>query len=175
MLEGLFEQVLYLALKLGAMRLGRVAVGGSKVKANASKHKAMSNRRMQDEEQRLKEEAQRLLAEAEQTDKEEDNHYGRSGRGDELPAELARREERTKRIATAKRELEERAQSEADKREGKDNQSGPADPQGAVRRQSRKPTQIAVEPARGLIVAQALTQEANDKNQLLPMIDAVIR
>lgn len=175
-LEGLFEQVLHLALKLGAMRLGRVAVGGSKVKANASKHRAMSYRRMQDEEKRLKEEAQRLLAEAEQTDKEEDKRYGRSGRGDELPAELVRREERMKRIAAAKRELEERAQSEADKREDKDNQSGSGRSAGCgAKAKPEASTQIAVEPARGLIVAQALTQEANEKNQLLPMIDAIKR
>ena len=53
-LEGLFEQVLRLALKLGATRMGRIAIDGSKVKANASKHKAMSYRRMQEEEKRLK-------------------------------------------------------------------------------------------------------------------------
>ena len=71
-LEGLFEQVLKLALQLGAMKLGRVAIDGSKIKANASKHKAMSYQRMQEEEKRLKEEARRLLAEADRVDKEED-------------------------------------------------------------------------------------------------------
>jgi transposase len=197
-LEGLFEQVLRLALKLGAMRLGRVAIDGSKVKANASKHKAMSYRRMQEEEKRLKEEARRLLAEAEQADKEEDRRYGRSGRGEELPAELARREERLKRIVAAKRDLEQRAQ--ADKRDDKDTPSGSSRSSGRGADVKPKATaqhnftdpesqimkgpdgfvqaynaQIAVEPALGLIVAQALTQEANDKNQLLPMIDAVKR
>src|SRR6516165_10269494 len=89
-LQGLFEQVLRLALQLGAMKLGRVAIDGSKVKANASKHKAMSYRRMEEEEKRLKEEARRLLSAGEQTDKEEDKRYGRTHRGDELPAELGR-------------------------------------------------------------------------------------
>ena len=93
--------MLRLALKLGAMRLGRVAIDGSKVKANASKHKAMSYRRMQEDEKRLKEKARRLLAEAEQADKEEDRRYGRAGRAEDLPAELARREERLKRIRTS--------------------------------------------------------------------------
>jgi transposase len=193
-LEGLFEQVLRLALKLGAMRLGRVAIDGSKVKANASKHKAMSYRRMQEEEKRLKEEAHRLLAEAEQADKEEDRRYGRSGRGEELPAELARREERLKRIVAAKRDLEQRAQAE--KRDDKDTPSGSsrggeAKPKANAQHNFTDPesrimkgpdgfvqaynAQIAVEPALGLIVAQALTQEANDKNQLLPLIDAVKR
>lgn len=87
-LEGLFERVLCTALELVAMKLGRVAVDGTKLKANASKHKAMSYRRMLEEEKRLKEEAQRLLAEAEQIDRDEDKRYGRTRRGDELPAEL---------------------------------------------------------------------------------------
>ena len=202
-LEGLFEQVLRLALKLGAMRLGRVAIDGSKVKANASKHKAMSYRRIEQDEKRLKEEAHRLLAEAEQADKEEDRRYGRRGRAEDLPAELARREERLKRIAAAKRELEQRASSEAEskaKPDDTDKQSGSGHFSGAGRKAKPKPNaqhnftdpqsrimkgpdgfvqaynaQIAVEPALGLIVAQALTQEANDKNQLLPMIDAVKR
>jgi hypothetical protein len=65
-LEGLFEQVLRMALELGAMKLGRVAIDGTKIKANASKHKAMSYKRIQEEEQRLPEEARRLLAGAEQ-------------------------------------------------------------------------------------------------------------
>ena len=202
-LEGLFEQVLRLALKLGAMRLGRVAIDGSKVKANASKHKAMSYRRMQEEEKRLKEEARRLLAEAEQADKEEDRRYGRAGRAEDLPAELARREERLKRIAAARQELEQRARAEDDARKKNDDKDKPS---GSARTPSNrgeakpKPNaqhnftdpesrimkgpegfvqaynaQIAVEPALGLIVAQALTQEANDKNQLLPMIDTIQR
>jgi transposase len=87
-LEGLFEQVLHMALQLSAMKLGRVAIDGTKIKANASKHKAMSYRRMQEEEKRLRAEGQRLLAEAEQVDKEEDKRYGRNRRGDELPAKL---------------------------------------------------------------------------------------
>jgi transposase len=202
-LEGLFEQVLRLALKLGAMRLGRVAIDGSKVKANASKHKAMSYRRIEQDEKRLKEEAHRLLAEAEQADKEEDRRYGRSGCAEDLPAELALREERLKRIAAAKRELEQRASFEAEakaKPDDKDKQSGSGHSPGDGRKAKSKPNaqhnftdpqsrimkgpdgfvqaynaQIAVEPALGLIVAQALTQEANDKNQLRPMIDAVKR
>lgn len=186
-LEGLFEQVLRLALKLGAMKLGRVAIDGSKVKANASKHKAMSYRRMQEDEKRLKEEVRRLLSEAEQTDKEEDRRYGRTKRGDELPAELGRREERLKRIAEAKRELEERARAEAE--EKKEPQAKGAKPKPKDQHNFTDPesrimkgadgfvqaynAQIAVEPELQLIVGQAVTQQANDKKQLLPMIDKV--
>ena len=71
-LEGLFVQVLQLALNLGTMRLGRVAIDGTRIKANTSKHKAMSYERMLREEQRLREEVKRLLAEAEQAVKDED-------------------------------------------------------------------------------------------------------
>ena len=71
----------------------------------------MSYGRMQAEEKRLKEEAKRLLEQAEAADAEEDARYGRDRRGDELPAELARRETRLKRILEAKRALEERARA----------------------------------------------------------------
>src|ERR1022692_4017226 len=108
-LQGLFDQVLQIALQAGTMKLGRGGLDGGKVKANASKHKAMSYGRMQEEERRLKEEGKRLLEQAEATDAEEDTRYGRDRTGDELPAELARRETRLKRIQEAKRALEERA------------------------------------------------------------------
>ena len=93
-LQGLFDQVLQIALQAGTMKLGRVVLDGSKVKANASKHKAMSYGRMKEEEKRLKEEVKRLLEQAEATDAEEDTRYGRDQTGDELPAELGRRETR---------------------------------------------------------------------------------
>ena len=76
-LQGLFDQVLQIALQAGTMKLGRVVLDGSKVKANASKHKAMSYGRMKEEEKRLKEEVKRLLEQAEATDAEEDTRYGR--------------------------------------------------------------------------------------------------
>jgi len=202
-LEGLFVQVLELALKLGAMKLGRVAIDGSKIKANASKHKAMSHERMLREQQRLREEVKQLLAEAEQTDKDEDKRYGRTRRGDELPAELARREQRLRRITEARKALEERARSEAeekqkDKDSDKDNKPGTGSDRRRRSRVQPKPkaqhnftdpesrimkgpdgfvqaynAQIAVEPVLQMIVGQALTQQTNDKKQLLPMIDAV--
>jgi transposase len=105
-LQGLFDQVLRIALQAGTMKLGRVVLDGSKVKANASKHKAMSYGRMQEDEKRLKEEVKRLLEQAEAIDAEEDTRYGSGQRGDELPPELARRETRLKRIREAKQALE---------------------------------------------------------------------
>jgi len=200
-LEGLFVQVLQLALKLGAMKLGRVAIDGTKIKANASKHKAMSYERMLREEQRLREEVKQLLAEAEQTDKDEDKRYGRNRRGDELPAELGRREERLKRIAEAKKALDARARAEAEQKDQNSDKNGrPGAGSKRGRRAAAQPkpkaqhnftdpesrimkgpdgfvqaynAQAAVEPALQLIVGQALTQQANDKQQLIPMIERV--
>lgn len=200
-LEGLFVQVLQLALKLGAMKLGRVAIDGTKIKANASKHKAMSYERMLREEQRLREEVKQLLAEAEQTDKDEDKRYGRNRRGDALRAELGRREERLKRIAEAKKALDARARAEAEQKDQNSDKNGrPGAGSKRGRRAAAQPkpkaqhnftdpesrimkgpdgfvqaynAQAAVEPALQLIVGQALTQQANDKQQLIPMIERV--
>ena len=112
-LRGFFEQVLRLARELGAPRVGRVALDGSKIKANASKHKAMSYDRMREKQRQLREEVTELLAQAEAADAAEDAEYGPDRRGDELPAELQRRESRLQRIREAKRALEARAKAEA--------------------------------------------------------------
>src|SRR4051812_25866594 len=81
-LRGLFEQVLRLARETGALRMGRVAIDGSKVKANASKHKAMSYDRMRDKQRQLRDEVKQLLAQAEAADAVDDAAYGRDRRGD---------------------------------------------------------------------------------------------
>src|SRR3954449_7056057 len=91
-LEGLFEQVLKIALEAGAIKVGRVALDGTKIKANASKHKAMSYDRMKEKEKDLRSQIQDLLAQAEAADAEEDTRYGKDRRGDELPSELQRRQ-----------------------------------------------------------------------------------
>src|ERR1700716_1674027 len=96
-LRGFFEQVLRVASAMGVPRLGRVALDGTKVKANASKHKAMSYQRMGGKQRQLGAEVQQLLAEAEATDAAEDAAHGATRSGDELPAELHRRESRLER------------------------------------------------------------------------------
>ncbi len=187
-LEELFRQVLRLALEVGALKLGRVALDGSKVKANASKHKAMSYGRMEETEKRLREEVRELLKQAEAADQEEDERYGRGGQGDELPEELQRRETRIARIQEAKKALEERAQEKAES-EGKDPQE--AKPEAKAQYSFTDPesrimkgadgfvqgynTQVAVEPIFQLIVGQAVTQAANDKQQMVPLIKATER
>src|SRR5438128_5019430 len=112
-LADLFVQVLRLAAEAGLVRLGNLAFDGSKFTGQASRHKAMSYGYMQKEEARLKEEIQTLLTQAEQTDAAEDAVHG-SRRGDELPAELRRREDRLAVIGAAKQRLEEQARAEAE-------------------------------------------------------------
>src|ERR1700737_3513256 len=114
-LSGLFEQVLKIALEAGAVKLGRVALDGTKMKANASKHKAMSYGRMKERERQLRAEVRGLLAQAAAAEAADDAHHGVARGGDELPAELQRRETRLKKIRAAKRALEERARQSADK------------------------------------------------------------
>jgi transposase len=112
-LSGLFEQVLKIALEAGAMKLGRVALDGTKMKANASRHKAMSYDRMQEKDKQIRAEVKQLLEQAEAADAEEDERHGKDRRGDELPEELQRRESRLKKIREAKRALEARAREKA--------------------------------------------------------------
>jgi hypothetical protein len=81
-LSRIFLQVLRLCEKAGLVKLGHVALDGTKIKANASKHKAMSYERMEQRAKKLQEEVERLLAEAETTDAAEDVRYGRGKRGD---------------------------------------------------------------------------------------------
>ena len=184
-LKGFFEQVLRLARELGAPRVGRVALDGSKMKANASKHKAMSYGRMREKQQLRREEVKQLLAQAEAVDAAEDAEYGEDRRGDELPAELQRRESRLTRIREAKRALEARAKAEA-AAAGQPVEAAKPDtkaqynftdpesrimkgPDGFVQAYN---VQVAVDDLQ-LIVGQAVTQETNDKKQLMPMITTI--
>lgn len=185
-LAGLFEQVLKIALEAGAMQVGRVALDGTKVKANASKHKAMSHDRMVEKEQQLKTEVRQLLEQAEAADAEEDTRHGKNRRGDELPAELARRETRLKKIREAKRALAARAREKAEAAGSDPKQAKPkekdqynfTDPESRIMKGAdgfvqAYNAQAAVEPNFQLIVGQAVTQATNDKEQLLPMVAVI--
>ena len=215
-LAGLFTQALQLCDKAGLIKLGHVAIDGSKLKANASKHKAMSYERMAAKEKQLQEEVDKLLAQAAQTDADEDAQYGKGKRGDELPEELARRESRLKKIAAAKAALEQEARERAvaakaavearlEERRKQEEERGKkfggrppqvpdpkqAKPEPKAQRnftdeESRSMldgatksilqgynAQIAVDSPSQIIVAAALTQEANDKQQLAPMLAQV--
>jgi transposase len=195
-LETLFVEVLKLCALAGLTRVGTIALDGTKVKANASRHKAMSYERMQEEEKRLKEEVARLLAEAEATDATEDAAHGPDRSGDELPEELARRQGRLAKIQQAKALLEERARAEAVEEaarrqaEGKappatvpaDAVPGPkdqinfTDPASRIMKASNKGwdqcgNAQAVANEGQIILAADVTDQANDKRQVVPMVD----
>jgi transposase len=209
-LAALFVQVLVLCREAGLIKLGHVALDGTKVKANASKHKAMSYGRMSEAEQKLQAEVQKLLAEAEQIDKDEDGRYGKGKHGDELPKELARRDSRLKKIGEAKAALEQEAKEQAAKQAAeaiKKNQEKDDSGQGGKRFtvpevEEAKPNdmaqrnftdpdsrimldgaskgfvygyncQAAVDAQCQVIVAADVTQQANDKQQLVPMLSQV--
>jgi len=82
-LKTLFVQVLQLCQKAGLLKMGHVALDGTKIQANASKHKAMSHERIMKAEKELGSEIQKLLEEAERVDHQEDERYGKDKRGDE--------------------------------------------------------------------------------------------
>jgi len=216
-LAGLFTQVLALCQRAGLVTLGHVALDGTKVLANASKHKAMSYGRMGEAERKLEQEVAALLAHAAQVDAAEDAQYGQGRRGDELPAELARRTTRLAKIRAAQAALEAEARAEATQaaataqaklaeRERKAKTTGRkpkgpppqvpdptrttpdakaqrnfTDPESRIMKDGATKSfvqaynaQAAVDGTAQVIVAAAVTQEANDKQQLVPMLTQVV-
>ena len=198
--ETLFVQVVRIAHEAGLVQLGTLAIDGSKVQANASKHKAMSYGRMRDETRRLQDEIAALTRQAATTDAAEDAVHGPDVRGDELPAELQRREDRVAKIAAAKARLEAR-QAEEDRAKGRtpddgrkgggtrpfardfgvppdDAQDNFTDPESRIMKTSDGYDQcyngqVAVDAASQIIVATRLTNGAADQPQLVPMVDRV--
>jgi len=192
-LSGLFLQVLKLCQKAGLVKLGHVALDGTKIKANASKHKAMSYKRMKGEEARLEAEVAALMKEAEAVDEEEDCRYGKDKRGDELPKELAFRESRLKKIREAREALEEEAKREAEvaAAAGKKNKKHRGIPNDKAQRNFTDPqsrimpapggkhfiqaynAQAAVDSAHQVIVAAEVTNKPVDRGQAEPMMEVV--
>jgi transposase len=108
-LGNLLAQTVTMALDMGLVKLGNVAIDGSKIKANASKHKAMSYGRMDAAEAKLKAEVDAYLEACDRQDEEDDASFGPDDDGMSLPPELRNRQARRNKIASAKRELEQRA------------------------------------------------------------------
>lgn len=201
-LKELFVQVAVLARELGMVKLGTIALDGTKIKANASKHKAMSYGRMKEQEQKLKQEIEAFLERARIIDAEEDARLGMEQADEQLPMELRRREERLAKIEAAKARLEAR-QADADREQGRhpDDQQrrgGGAgrpfkhpfgvpddkaqdnftDPQSRIMKMGGSfeqcyNAQAAVDGHSQLILACGLTNNAADNDELLPMIEAV--
>lgn len=201
-LKELFVQVARLAKELGLVKLGTIALDGTKVKANASKHKAMSYGRMKEQEQKLKQEIEALLERARIIDAQEDARLGAGETDEELPLELRRREERLARIEAAKARLEAR-QAKADQERGRHPDDGQrpgdgagrpfkqpfgvpddkaqdnfTDPQSRIMKMGGSfeqcyNAQAAVDGESQLILANGLTNNAADNGELLPMVEAV--
>jgi transposase len=127
-LSGLFVQVLKLCAGAGLVKLGHVAVDGTKIKANASKHKAMSYGRMDAAEARLKAEVAAWFERAAASDEAEDAEHGVERRGDELPAWVASKQERLAKIRAARAALEAEAQTAAVGKPAREDPDGPGAP-----------------------------------------------
>jgi len=113
-LSELFLQGLKLCQKAGLVRLGQVALDGTKIAANASRRESRTYKRLTEKEAILQAEINRLMEEAERVDRQEDDQFGKGKRGDELPADLATAEKQLAKIQAAKRELEEEARQKAE-------------------------------------------------------------
>ena len=112
-LDAPFIQVLALCASSGLVSLGRVALDGTKLRASASRHKAMSYDRLGPRMDEIGRQVAAILAEAEAVDRAEDEEFGEDRRGDELPAELATREGRLRKMRAAKEAIEAEAREKA--------------------------------------------------------------
>ena len=195
-IQHLFVEVLRLCREAGLLKVGRLALDGTKVKANASRHKAMSHDRMNQEEQRLQAEIEALLKQANSTDDAEDAEFGDQQRGDEVPQELARRESRLEKIRQAKAVLEARARAKAaadaavraaegrpaPKVDPQDAVPNPkdqynfTDPESRIMKTANKGwdqcgNAQAVANEAQIIVTADVTDQANDSRQVQPMVE----
>ena len=199
-LQQIFVQVLRLCQAAGLVKLGHVAVDGTKLKANASKHKAMSYKHMVSQEPKLAAEVASWLDQANAADAAEDAQHGAGRRGDETPAWMADKQRRLARIRAAKALLE----AEAKAGPGNADPAGPGPSSGMQERGARKDRpadtppdraqrnftdpdsrimpsqggfiagyngQIAVDAAHQIIVAQQLGTNPADFAALVPLVD----
>jgi transposase len=199
-LSALFGQVVKLCQAAGLVKLGHVAVDGTKLKANASRHKAMSYGRMKKAEPELAAEVEAWLKAAEAADAAEDAEFGADLRGDETPEWMADKQRRLERIRQAKAQLEAEAASDPSDLDP----DGPGPSSGMQERGDRKRStkgtvpdraqrnftdpdsriqpsqggfiagyngQIAVDQARQIIVAQRLATNPADYDALVPLVD----
>jgi transposase len=200
-LAALFVQILRLCQEAGLVKLGHVALDGTKIKANASKHKAMSYGKMKKNKEELEKEIDELLKNADAVDKEEDKKYGKGKKGWDLPDELKRRETRLEKIKAAMSALEEEAkQQAAEKQKAKEAREKPkngsasqappevvpsdkaqrnfTDPDSRIMKVSSTNSfeqcyngQAIVDDSSQVIVAAGLSQHANDVEEVEPILD----
>ena len=176
-IDGLFKEVLKVCQQAKLVKLGHVALDGTKVKANASKHKAMSYGRMKQEEERLGRIVKGWLEEAERQDQEEDALYGPDRRGDELPEEFQRAETRLRKLREAKAELEREAKEKGRKPPQDKDQRNFTDPDSRIMRNADKAfvqaynCQLTVDDSpHKIALAAEVSNQAADNPHLLPML-----
>jgi hypothetical protein len=178
----LFVQVLKLCRRAGLVKLGHVALDGTKIKANASKHKAMSYARMQSAEQELAATVAEWLKRAEAEDEAEDREHGKDRRGDELPEWVKNKQERLARIRAAKQAMEEESKRDKDGDGGgtpsPKSQRNFTDPESRIMKtkdgfEQAYNCQAAVDHEHQIIVAVTTTQTQNDVAELPKLIDAI--
>ncbi len=198
-LEALFIEILRLCVEAGLVKVGTVALDGTKIEANAS---LSSNRT----KEHIEKEVAKMLAEAEQVDNEEDRKYGRENRGDELPEDLRNSKSRLERLETCKKRLEEKEANARQKQQQKIEQRQSEEKASGKKKRGRKPkkpeeielnekkanitdpdsrimktrkgyvqgyNRQAVVTEGQVIMAAELTQEENDMHQLHPMLKEV--
>lgn len=192
-LKGLFGQVLKLCRKAGLVKLGHVALDGTRIRANASKNKSMSYERMKKAETDLEKEIDDWFEKAAATDEQEDERYGSDQRGDELPDWVANKQERLEKIRRAKAELEAEAKAAAEapadptktghkkKPTGipeEKTQRNFTDPESRIMKSSEGfiqgyNAQAAVDADSQVIVAQHVTNTGNDMHQMVPLLNEI--
>lgn len=182
LMDGLFHQVLELCRGVGLVKLGRVALDGTKIKANASKHKSKSYRKIVEEEQDLREIARRIVREAEEIDAEEDRLYGPENNPymNPLPPDW---KERLKKLREGRKALEERERKKGKPAPEAKTQYNFTDPDSRIVQESGNKAgyvqgynaQIAVDAQSQVIVMAAITQENPDNQHLMPMVEELER
>lgn len=178
-LQGLFVQVLELCQRAGLVKLGHVALDGTKLKANASKHKAMSYGRMQETEKRLKQEVRQWFAQAKASDEKEDRQHGAQRRGDEMPEWVADKQRRIAKIREAKAALEAEAEAAGKAAPDAKAQRNFTDPESRIMHKSGKEyvqaynAQAAVDSEAQVIVACSVSNSPTDMQQLPSMLKQI--
>jgi transposase len=192
-LGALFGQVLRLCKKAGLVKLGHVALDGTRIRANASKQKGMNYGRMKKAETELRAEVQRWFDEAERQDREEDEQYGADRQGDEMPEWVANKQKRLEKIRQAKAELEAEARAEAEAKPDPNRTSHKAKPTGVPADKSQRNftdpdsrimktadgfiqgynAQAAVDAENQIIVAQLVTDSGSDVQQMIPLLNQI--
>ncbi|HEX5012077.1 MAG TPA: IS1182 family transposase, partial [Planctomycetota bacterium] len=185
-LKDLFVQVLALCAEAGLVRLGHVALDGTKIQANASRHKAMSYGRMDEELRRLEADVRAWFEKSAAIDEAEDAQDGKDRRGQELPDWVTDKQKRTAKIREAKAALKKQAREAAEKAEREGERKTSPTPDAKAQRNFTDPDskmmhtkgrfeqayncQAAVDAESQVIVAREVVAEQNDAPQLRPMV-----